>query len=218
VQLEQRLGFRVGRHQAVIERDRSVRSTAFFCRAATCTIDQDMAHRDGRGAQEVRSVAPIRARRSRELEVQLVNERRRKERIARSHGQLAARGAPELLIHQREDSIECFAPAGAQILEESIDRLVESCLPPGSRRPAPAPASDPLASDPLVVHHGLDPRYLELKRVHRTVEGGHRLSAWSGVLTHARNAADRTHVAHALQRALELWLDYRDGVSEAARL
>ena len=105
---------------------------------------------------------------------------------------------------------------GTQSLEESIDQLIESCLPLGSRRPTPA--SDPLASDPLVVHHGLDPRYLELKRVHRKVEGGHRLSAWSGVLAHARTAMDRTQVAHALERALELWVDYRDGVSEAVRL
>src|SRR5262245_43038146 len=30
---------------------------------------------------------------------------------------------------------------------------------------------DPIAHDPLVVHHGLDPRFLELKRVHRKVEG-----------------------------------------------
>lgn len=105
---------------------------------------------------------------------------------------------------------------GAPSLDESIDILIDSCQPIGVRHPVQA--ADPLASDPLVVHHGLDPRYLELKRVHRKVEGGHRLSAWTGVLAHARNHVDRTHVANALERALELWVEYRDGVSESARL
>src|SRR5262249_19583221 len=114
--------------------------------------------------------------------------------------------APAPPAAPRERNRPARSANGAQSLEDSIDRLIASCLPLGSHRPAPtpAPASDPLASDPLVVHHGLDPRYLELKRVHRKVEGGHRLSAWSGVLAHARTAVDRTHVTHALERALEL--------------
>jgi hypothetical protein len=108
---------------------------------------------------------------------------------------------------------------GAPSLDESIDILIESCQPGVPRpQPAVAVAADPLASDPLVVHHGLDPRFLELKRVHRRVEGGHRLSAWNGVLAHARTPSDRIRVAHALDRALGLWLAYRDGVSRAAHL
>ena len=75
-----------------------------------------------------------------------------------------------------------------------------------------------LESDPLVVHHGLDPRYLELKRVHRKVEGGHRLSAWSAVLENARSTQDRGRVTAALETALRLWLAYRDGVAKAAKL
>ena len=123
--------------------------------------------------------------------------------------------APEPPTTPRERLRTARRANGAPSLEESIDILIESCQPPGAH---PAPAFDPLASDPLVVHHGLDPRYLELKRVHRKVEGGHRLSAWSGVLAHTVSSVDRIHVSHALERALELWLDYRDGVSEAARL
>jgi pyrroloquinoline-quinone synthase len=77
---------------------------------------------------------------------------------------------------------------------------------------------EPVERDPLVVNHGLDPRYLELKRVHRKVEGGHRLSAWRAVLEHARTAQARSAVGSALERALKLWLAYREGVARAARL
>ena len=79
-----------------------------------------------------------------------------------------------------------------------------------------APGEDPIANDPLVLHHGLDPRYLELKRVHRKVEGSHRLSAWSAVLGHATSTEERAEVAAALEDALALWAAYRDGVASAA--
>ena len=85
---------------------------------------------------------------------------------------------------------------------------------PGAR----PPAADSLRNDPLVIHHGLDPRFLELKRVHRKVEGSHRLSAWGAVLGHARSARDRALVAASLEKALALWLRYRDGVARTAGL
>ena len=99
-------------------------------------------------------------------------------------------------------------------VDDSIDRLLQSCKFDEEQ----AGGGDPLASDPLVVHHGLDPQFLELKRVHRKVEGSHRLSAWTAVLTHARSAEDQSRVVSALDLALDLWLGYRDGVSRAARL
>src|SRR5207247_7830938 len=75
-----------------------------------------------------------------------------------------------------------------------------------------------LDRDPLVVNHGLDPRFLELKRVHRKVEGDHRLSAWRAVLAHARTPGERDRVVSTLERALGLWLAYREGVARAAQL
>lgn len=87
---------------------------------------------------------------------------------------------------------------------------------PGRHEAAHAP--EPLERDPLVLNHGLDPRFLELKRVHRKVEGGHRLSAWNAVLSSARSHRDQGLVVSALERALSLWLAYRDGVARAARL
>ena len=66
---------------------------------------------------------------------------------------------------------------------------------------------------PLVRLHGLDPRFLELQRVHKKVEGGHRRDAWDGVLGNA--AGHERAVVAAMERALSLWLGYRDDVAAA---
>ena len=67
---------------------------------------------------------------------------------------------------------------------------------------------------PLVRVHGLDPKFLELQRVHKKIEGGHRRDAWDAVLRNLQPAQE-AQVEQALQRALQLWLAYRDGVAEA---
>ena len=67
---------------------------------------------------------------------------------------------------------------------------------------------------PLVRVHGLDPKFLELQRVHKKVEGGHRLDAWKMVLGHTpATLTDR--VVETVERALERWLAYRDDVAQA---
>lgn len=73
-----------------------------------------------------------------------------------------------------------------------------------------------LRDNPLVRYHGLDPRYLKLKRAHARVEDGHRRSAWRIVLDHTRNEGDRMLCVEAMERSLELWHAYRDGVARAA--
>jgi len=65
---------------------------------------------------------------------------------------------------------------------------------------------------PLVRFHKLDPKFLELPRVHKKVEGGHRRDAWDAVLGNVR---DPEPVVQALERALSLWLAYRDEVARA---
>ncbi|MCA1829767.1 MAG: iron-containing redox enzyme family protein [Myxococcales bacterium] len=70
-----------------------------------------------------------------------------------------------------------------------------------------------LRKHPLVRIHKLDPKFLELQRVHKKVEGGHRRDAWDAVLGNARGHEEA--VASALERALELWLGYRDDVVQA---
>jgi hypothetical protein len=78
-----------------------------------------------------------------------------------------------------------------------------------------APSVD-LSRHPLVVHHGVDPKYLELKRVHARVEGGHRRDAWHAILDHAGSDSDRREVNAAVSRSLALWQGYRDAVAMAA--
>jgi Iron-containing redox enzyme len=83
-------------------------------------------------------------------------------------------------------------------------------LEPGAvRRPEP-----PLSEHPLVRHYGLPLEQLALSRAHRGIEGEHRAAAWRVVLDFAPDAA-REQVVAALERALEHWLGYRDGVARA---
>jgi pyrroloquinoline quinone (PQQ) biosynthesis protein C len=67
---------------------------------------------------------------------------------------------------------------------------------------------------PLVRIHGVDPRFLELQRVHKKVEGGHRQDAWKMVLDHTP-ANLETQVVGMVEKALEQWLVYRDDVARA---
>jgi pyrroloquinoline-quinone synthase len=67
---------------------------------------------------------------------------------------------------------------------------------------------------PLVRLHGIDPKFLELQRVHKKVEGGHRLDAWKMVLEHTP-AALEDRVVRIVESALESWLAYRDDVARA---
>jgi pyrroloquinoline-quinone synthase len=73
-----------------------------------------------------------------------------------------------------------------------------------------------LRDNPLVRYHGLDPRYLKLKRAHARVEDGHRRSAWRIVLDNARGAGEKMLCVEALERSLETWHAYRDGVARAS--
>ncbi len=77
---------------------------------------------------------------------------------------------------------------------------------------APKRPITPLAEHPLVKHYGLPLERLTLTRAHRGVEGEHRAAAWRVVLEHVVPGA-RSGVIAAMQRALELWLAYRDEVA-----
>ena len=71
----------------------------------------------------------------------------------------------------------------------------------------------PLREHPLVKHYGLDLKHLALTRAHRAVEGDHRAAAWA-MLDYVP-AKKRNSVAAHMERALALWLGYRDEVSAA---
>jgi pyrroloquinoline quinone (PQQ) biosynthesis protein C len=67
---------------------------------------------------------------------------------------------------------------------------------------------------PLVRLHGIDPKFLDLQRVHKKVEGGHRQDAWRMVTGHTP-AALEDHVVETVEQALQHWLAYRDDVVSA---
>jgi len=79
--------------------------------------------------------------------------------------------------------------------------------------PTDAEIEESLRRHPLVRIHKLDPKFLELQRVHKKVEGGHRRDAWDAVLGNAAGREDE--VVNAVERALQLWLAYRDDVAKA---
>ena len=82
--------------------------------------------------------------------------------------------------------------------------------------PAPTPAEivASIARHPLVRFHGVAPSALELVRVHKLVEGGHRSDAWEAVLDYVRPGEEELVIA-AMQQSLDLWLAFRDGVAAA---
>jgi pyrroloquinoline-quinone synthase len=81
--------------------------------------------------------------------------------------------------------------------------------PAAPKRPAP-----PLSEHPLVKHYGLPLSSLELTKVHRAVEGGHRASAWRIVRSHVEPAR-RVAVVDAMSGVRDHWQLYRDEVAAA---
>jgi hypothetical protein len=68
-----------------------------------------------------------------------------------------------------------------------------------------------------VRHYGLPLERLLLTKAHRAVEGEHRAAAWR-VMLDSVGAEARPAVVASMERALLLWLGYRDGVAEACGL
>ena len=67
---------------------------------------------------------------------------------------------------------------------------------------------------PLVRFHQVSEQALELIRVHKRIEGGHREDAWEMVLENVTDEGEGL-VKAAMDRALSLWLAYRDEVAAA---
>ena len=92
-------------------------------------------------------------------------------------------------VHDRQEVLHPTPPKDAEQIEEIIRK------------------------HPLVQNHGIDPKCLDLIRVHAMVESGHRHTAWRTVLTYATGAADQQLILDATQDGLTHWLRYRDGVA-----
>jgi pyrroloquinoline-quinone synthase len=112
---------------------------------------------------------------------------------------------------------------GAALVTIFIEGSREDRLRVGEDAPAGQPAGgesgalleQELRGHFLVRHYGVDPRFLDLKRAHHQVESGHRRMAWKMVLDHARGRTAAARLTRLLQRSLDLWLLYRDGVARA---
>jgi pyrroloquinoline quinone (PQQ) biosynthesis protein C len=70
----------------------------------------------------------------------------------------------------------------------------------------------------LVQHYGLSPDCLDLIRAHQMVEAGHRQDAYTMILTHVVDPKRQQAILMCLQRALHLWLRYRNSVARACGL
>jgi pyrroloquinoline-quinone synthase len=81
-----------------------------------------------------------------------------------------------------------------------------------------ADIEDHIQKHPLVQHHGLNPKYLDLVRAHHMVEAGHRHAAYQMVLSHAADAGRQQAVLDSLNEALTHWLVFRDGIARACGL
>lgn len=80
------------------------------------------------------------------------------------------------------------------------------------------PVEEKLAKHPLVLHQGLDPKYLDLQRAHAKAESGHRAAAWRMMLGHAVDEKSQKEVERALKKSLKLWKAYRSEVAVACGL
>jgi pyrroloquinoline-quinone synthase len=71
---------------------------------------------------------------------------------------------------------------------------------------------------PLVRHHGIDRRCMDLIRAHQKVEAGHRQDAYTMVVDHADTRMRQDSVLACVTKGLMLWMKYRDGVAKACKL
>jgi pyrroloquinoline-quinone synthase len=71
---------------------------------------------------------------------------------------------------------------------------------------------------PLICHHHIDRRHMDLIRAHQKVEAGHRQDAYAMVTTYARTRAQQVAVLNSVKTGLRLWTRYRDGVAKACRI
>ena len=67
------------------------------------------------------------------------------------------------------------------------------------------------------MHYGLPLESLALTKAHRRVEGSHRAAAWRIILDHVP-PSEYDGVIVAMERTLESWKTYRDGVAAACGL
>ncbi len=101
-------------------------------------------------------------------------------------------------------------------VEGSVHDREEMSRPARSKTPKQISAK--LRHHALVRYHGVPLEALDLIRAHQMVEAGHRHDAYDMVVNHSRTRAQQDTILASLQRTLDLWLRYRDGVALACGL
>jgi pyrroloquinoline-quinone synthase len=71
---------------------------------------------------------------------------------------------------------------------------------------------------PLVRHHSVSRRHMDLIRAHQKVESGHRQDAYDMVVHYVPTRREQDAVIACLKTSLTLWLSYRDAVARACRI
>lgn len=71
---------------------------------------------------------------------------------------------------------------------------------------------------PLVTYHDVGTKAMDLIRAHQMVEGGHRHDAYAMVVDHAKTRIEQDQILAAVQKTLDLWHRYRDGIAHACGL
>jgi pyrroloquinoline-quinone synthase len=71
---------------------------------------------------------------------------------------------------------------------------------------------------PLVQYQGVSPQAMDLIRAHQMVEAGHRHDAYAMVVNYVKETSQQESVLKGMEKSLQLWLRYRDGVARACGL
>ena len=87
-----------------------------------------------------------------------------------------------------------------------------------ARPQTPREISAKINAHPLVTYHDVKPKAMDLIRAHQIVEGGHRYDAYAMVVNHAQSRTQQDQILATVQKTLDLWLRYRDGVARACQL
>ena len=95
------------------------------------------------------------------------------------------------------------------------DRKELACL---TQSKSPQQIRHKLRTHPLVQYHGVSLQYMDLIRAHQMVEAGHRHDAYAMVVQYAATRSHQEKILAAVQKTLDLWLRYRDGIARACRL
>ena len=106
---------------------------------------------------------------------------------------------------------------GAAVLtifvEGSIHDRQELGTPP--KRKTPREIESCIQSHSLVRYHGVSPAHMDLSRAHQLVENGHRHDAYNMVVEYTKDRKLQDDVLIMLEKTLDLWLKYRDGIARA---